>query len=452
MHLSSLTAIYGILLIALTTTISCLHHTHPHPHAHAHLSKRATTTPMVFAHYMIQFQPPGPDYTTDINMAKDAGFDAFAIDYTDNAAIFASNLEILYNNASNLGFKLFLTIDTTTFYDVAQVVNITSFYADSPAQLKDADGNIFLSSFEVNPPGWNWQNDVISPLQQKGINVNFLPGSLGQDGAYEASLPDRGTGMFTWVHPALSASEEAAVDKTFAAARNSTGKPWMAGVAPWFFKRLASDTNWLNAQDSNIYIDRWMELLKLQPNYIEVISWNDFGESHYIGPADTTPESQLMEPSKADYYGNLDHSAFLKMSTIFIKTFKAGETVVSVTADEEDVFFFYRPQPVNNIPSDDAYPDNGWPLPENASSIADNVYIVPFLSEPATIYLNSGGVSTSMDAPSFLSKGAVLFNSPAKMGSQVLTASRPIRGATLNKTGIDITSGGSRYQGNVVAI
>lgn len=452
MHLSSLTAIYGVLLIALTTSISCLHHTHPHPHAHAHLSKRATTTPMVFAHYMIQFQPPGPDYTTDINMAKDAGFDAFAIDYTDNAAIFASNLEILYNNASNLGFKLFLTIDTTTFFDVAQVVNITSFYADSPAQLKDADGNIFLSSFEVNPPGWNWQNDVISPLQQKGINVNFLPGSLGQDGAYEASLPDRGTGMFTWVHPALSASEEAAVDKTFAAARNSTGKPWMAGVAPWFFKRLASDTNWLNAQDSNIYIDRWMELLKLQPNYIEVISWNDFGESHYIGPADSTPESQLMEPSKADYYGNLDHSAFLKMSAIFIKTFKAGETVVSVTADEEDVFFFYRPQPVNNIPSDDAYPDNGWPLPENASSIADNVYIVPFLSEPATIYLNSGGVTTSMDAPSFLSKGEVLFNSPAKMGAQVLTASRPIRGATLNKTGIDITSGGSRYQGNVVAI
>lgn len=385
-------------------------------------------------------------------MAKAAGFDAFAVDYTDNAAIFATNLDILYHNASNLGFKLFLTIDTTSMFDVAQVVNITSFYANSPAQLKDAAGNVFLSSFEVNPPGWNWQNDVIEPLKLKGVNVNLLPGSLGQDGGYEASLPDRGTGVFTWVHPALSASEEAHVDQSFADARKTSGKPWMAGVAPWFFKRLSSSTNWLNAQDSNIYIDRWVELLKLKPDYIQVISWNDFGESHYIGPADTTPESQLMEPSRADYYGNLDHSAFLKMSTIFINAYKAGQTNVTVTADEEDVFFFYRPQPVDSIPTDYAYPDNAWPLPENASSIADNVYVVTFLVEPATIYLSSGGVSTSMDAPSFLSKGAVLFNSPARMGQQILTASRPINGKTLNKTGIDITSGGSRYQGNVVAI
>lgn len=410
---------------------------------------------MVFAHYMIQFQPPGlngspgPDYTTDINLAMAAGFDAFAVDYTDNAAIFATNLDILYNNASNLGFKLFLTIDTNTMYDVAQVVNITNFYAYHPAQAKDAAGNIFLSSFEVNPPGWNWQTDVIEKLDHK---VTLLAGTLSQSGSVTAALTDRGAGPFTWVHPALSASEEAAVDQSFADARNSNGNLWMAGVAPWFFKRLASDTNWLNAQDSNIFIDRWVELLKLKPDYIEVISWNDFGESHYIGPADSTPESQLMQPDRPDYYGNLDHSAFLKMSAIFIKTFKAGETNVTVSADEEDVFFFYRPQPVNNIPTDDAYPDNLWPLPENASSIADNVYVVPFLSEPATIYLNSGGNTTSMDAPSFLSKGAILFNSPATMGQQSLTASRPINGKTLNKTGIDITSGGNRYQGNVVAM
>ena len=195
-----------------------------------------------------------------------------------------------------------------------------------------------------------------------------------------------------------------------------------------------------------------MELLKLKPNNIQVISWNDYAESHYIGPADTTPESELMQTDRPDYYGNLDHSGFLKMTAIFIKTFKAGDTKVTVTSDEEDVFFFYRPQPVKNMPSDDSYPDNAWPLPENASSIADNVYVVPFLAEPATIYLNSGGSVTSMDSPSFLSKGAVLFNSPAKMGSQTLTASRPINGKTLNKKGIDITSGGNRYQGNVVAM
>ena len=446
MYPAALAAAYAILLTTLATSVSCI--SHAHSHAHNHLSKRATT-PMVFVHYMIQYPPLNMDYTTDINLAKAAGFDAFAVDYSDNVPDFANRLDVLYKAAAKLGFKVFITIDTTSMFDVDQVVNITNFYADSPAQAKDAAGNIFLSSFEVNPPGWNWQTDVINKIK---VPVTLLPGSLSQVGSYETSQPNRGAGPFTWVHPASSASQEAAIDQTFADARDADNKVWMAGIAPWFFKRLSSNTNWLHAQDSNIFIDRWVELLKLKPNYIEVISWNDFGESHYIGPADITPESELMEPSKADYYGNLDHSAFLKMSAIFIKTFKAGDTKVTVSADEEDVFFFYRPQPVANIPSDDAYPDNAWPLPENASSIADNVYVVPFLSEPATIYLDSGGIVTSMDSPSYLSKGAVLFNAPAKFGSQILTASRPINGKTLNKTGIDITSGGNRYQGNVVAM
>ena len=404
---------------------------------------------MVFAHYLIQVPPPNLDYTTDISMAMSAGFDAFAVDYTDQDPSFAHRLDVLYSTAAEMGFKIFITIDTTTMYDVSEVVNITNYYAKAPAQAKDASGNIFLSSFEVNPPGWNWQTDVINHLI---VPVTFLPGTLGNDGAYETGLPNRGAGPFTWVHPALSADQEATVDKSFSDARTADNKIWMAGVAPWFFKRMSSDTNWLNAQDSNIYIDRWNDLLKLKPNYIEVISWNDYGESHYIGPADKTPVSQLMEPGTAAYYGNLDHSAFLKMSTIFIKTFKAGDTKVTVTADEEDVFFFYRPQPVKNMPTDDAYPDNAWPLPWNASSIADNVYVVPFLSEPATIYLTSGGNTTSMNAPSYVSKGAIQFNSPATLGAQVLTASRPINGKTLKKTGIDITEGGSRYQGNVVAM
>ena len=448
MYSATLTAVYAILLTTFASSISCLGHNHAHAHGQARLSKRSTT-PMVFAHYMIQYPPPNNDYTTDISLAQGAGFDAFAVDYSDNSPYFAGRLDNLYKTAAEMAFKVFITIDTTSMYDVDQVVNITNFYADNPAQAKDAAGNIFLSSFEVNPPGWNWQTDVINKIK---VPVTLLPGSLGQVGADETSLPNRGAGPFTWVHPALSADEEAAVDKSFADARDSTGKVWMAGISPWFFKRLSSDTNWLHAQDSNIYIDRWVELLKLKPNYIEVISWNDYGESHYIGPADTTPESELMQPDRPDYYGNLDHSGFLKMSAIFIKTFKAGETNVTVSSDEEDVFFFYRPQPVKNMPSNESYPDNAWPLPENASSIADNVYVVPFLAEPATIYLNSGGSVTSMDSPSYLSKGAVLFNSPAKMGSQTLTASRPINGKTLNKQGIDITSGGDRYQGNVVAM
>jgi len=33
-----------------------------------------------------------------------------------------------------------------------------------------------------------------------------------------------------------------------------------------------------------LWFDRWNELLKLGPQFIEIVTWNDYGESHYVGP------------------------------------------------------------------------------------------------------------------------------------------------------------------------
>jgi len=163
---------------------------------------------------------------------------------------------------------------------------------------------------------------------------------------------------------------------------------------------------------------------------------------------DSTPEAVLMEANSKGYYGNLDHTAFLKMTHMFIKAFKAGHEEVTVDPSEEDVFMFYRIHPVNTMGSDSSFPDNAWPLPENSSHISDNVYMIPFLSKPATIYLNSGGTPWQMQAPAGASKGVV----PWTQGVQTLTASRDINGQAFNKTGPAIVSQMQRYQGNVVAI
>ncbi len=29
---------------------------------------------------------------------------------------------------------------------------------------------------------------------------------------------------------------------------------------------------------------RWEDILTLKPDFIEIVTWNDYGESHYIGP------------------------------------------------------------------------------------------------------------------------------------------------------------------------
>jgi len=62
------------------------------------------------------------------------------------------------------------------------------------------------------------------------------------------------------------------------------GLLYMMPVSPWFYTNLPGyDKNWLWAGDE-LWFDRWQEVWSFQPEWVEIISWNDFGESHYTGP------------------------------------------------------------------------------------------------------------------------------------------------------------------------
>lgn len=57
--------------------------------------------------------------------------------------------------------------------------------------------------------------------------------------------------------------------------------PYMMPVSPWFYTNLPEwHKNWLWRGD-DLWYDRWEEVLFWQPNLVEIISWNDYGESHY---------------------------------------------------------------------------------------------------------------------------------------------------------------------------
>jgi glucan endo-1,3-alpha-glucosidase len=270
MGFSMWTALYGLAIASIATPALS---TRQHDEHHHHTRRATATTPMVFAHYMISYQPPKLDYSNDINLAKAAGIDAFAVNYGGwgNAfADFANYLDVFYKTAEHMDFKLFICFDLTSVTDKNMVTNLTNHYSKSTAQAKDPAGNIFLSSFQKGPAPFNWQKDIIANI---GVPVTLLPGTLSEDGPYTAGAKE-GFGPFTWVHPACDATEEQAVDTSFANERNSNGAPWMAGVAPWFFKRMDTTMNWLHAQDSAIWLDRWMHLLKVKPNYIEIVTWN----------------------------------------------------------------------------------------------------------------------------------------------------------------------------------
>ena len=404
--------------------------------------RQSTVEPMVFAHYMLVFQPPKNDYTNDIKLAQAAGIDAFAVNFEGpDWALTQGWLTEFYQQAQELKFKLFISIDTTSVTDKTIAANVSKTFATWDSQLK-INGHVVLSSFSVNPPAWDWQTDIIDPIGQP---VLFLPGDLDET-SNGISAGETDFGHFTWIHPANPAVgepvngqlTEQSIDEDFAKWQ-TPAKPWMAGVAPYYFRALEPD-NWLNAQDDGMWVDRWMNLLKVKPSFIEIVTWNDFGESSYIGPANTLS-------TDVDYYGNLTHTGFYNMAKIFIKAYKAGQTEISVTPEDEDVFLMYRTQPVksNGIEDTASWQQN---LPKNATSCKDNVYTFSFLTEPATVYLKSGDTTYPIEAPAGVSKGTV----PFQLGSQSITASRPLNYGKLDKSGPPIAAKLDKYNGNVFAL
>lgn len=404
------------------------------------LSKRSSSGPLVFAHYMLIEQPANGDYTHDIQLAKGAGIDAFAINYggwNANWPQLEAQLSRFYTQAASLSFKVFLNFDLTSVTDPSMIVRLANAYHAHSAQLI-VDNKPMLSTFQVDPPKWDWESAVLSKLTSPSL---FIPGSLSEDaGQAFSAVKSFGDGVFPWIHTDLTTTDEAVLDLAYAGNRTATGKKWIASVAPWFFKRFSADMNWANKQDDGIFIHRWLHLLKLKPDFIEIVTWNDWGESSYIGPANPAAENEDM----GCYWSYYDHGAFLKMTKYFTKAFHAGETEVTVDKNEEDVFMFYRTQPslTNGV-------DKTLPLPEYASYMHDDVFIVSFLNESATVSLTSGdNQPATYTAPAGVSKKPLVFS----LGNQTLCASRDGDDFKVNKTGPAVSGQWKDYNGNVVAL
>ena len=388
----------------------------------------------VFAHYMLVTRPPGGDYTNDINLARSAGIDAFAINFGGWNVNFTEQegyLKDFYTTAERLQYKVFISIDCTSVTDSNMVVRLANQYANSSAQFKIND-KLLLSTFQTNPPAWNWQTDVLDKINSP---VFFIPGTLSDD-ASQVFSQTPGDGFFPWIHPTKTAQQEADTDSSYAVQRDAKGKIWMAAIAPWFFKRFDAGDNWSQAQDDAIFIDRWQHLLQLKPDLIEIVTWNDWGESSYVGPADTSG----LSPSS--YWDTLDHSAFLEMTSIFIKSYKTGQTNVVINPAEENVYFFYRLQPAATLGTLDTLP-----LPLDAEYLKDNVFVVSFLTNEANITLISGGNTHQIPGVQGVNKVAISWT----LGNQSLSADRQGQ-IFIEKNGPNISAQLDRYNGNVIVL
>jgi glucan endo-1,3-alpha-glucosidase len=159
------------------------------------------------------------------------------------------------------------------------------------------------------------------------------------------------------------------------------GKIYMAGVSPWFFTHF-SYKNWIYKSEV-LFQTRWEEIVQRQPDLVEIITWNDYGESHYIGPIDGA------FPAGSEVWTiGYDHTAWLDMASYYIAAYKQGSFP---NVQNDKVYFWYRTHSKNDNRND------GTGRPNNADWAEDNVVVHALLSQNSQILVSIGGQTTTLN-------------------------------------------------------
>ncbi|ESZ89825.1 putative alpha-1,3-glucanase/mutanase [Sclerotinia borealis F-4128] len=92
----------------------------------------------------------------------------------------------------------------------------------------------------------------------------------------------------------------------------------------------------------DLWYDRWQEVWVVQPEFVEILTWNDYGESHYIGPLhDEALEAFDIGEAPFNYVTKMPHDGWRMFLPYFIDTYKNG----IATIEQEGLAAWYRLTP-----------------------------------------------------------------------------------------------------------
>ncbi|KZP32592.1 glycoside hydrolase family 71 protein [Athelia psychrophila] len=358
----------------------------------------------VFAHFMVQnsYSYSQSDWATDIKAAQAIGIDGFAL----NIATETPNYEIAkmadaYAAAESLDFKLWISFDMTYNWAEADMVSLVTAHASSSAAYQ-WKGKPLVSTYAGESQGDSFWSSFKSTLSSAGIDIVLAPAfTTYRDPADASSLLSTFSsidGFFNWwswpadVNSLLTTDTDLAYKSAIAA----RGGPYIMAVSPWQFKNIDGAGDWVELSDT-LWNYRWQQAVNdVKPDIVEIVTWNDYGESHYI--SDINPNVNL--GSQAPLYVNgFDHSYWRDIAQYYIEYFKKG-SAPAVTLDE--VVFWYRAFPKGITCSSGT-------RPRNADFPADAVFALAMLAEPANVTVSIGSQTTTFYAGAGLTMGSVPF-------------------------------------------
>jgi hypothetical protein len=165
------------------------------------------------------------------------------------------------------------------------------------------------------------------------------------------------------------------------------------------------DKNWAWRGD-DLWFDRWQQVLELAPEYVEIITWNDYGESHYIGPMH---EDDLgifaVGDAPFNYAEGMPHDGWRAFLPYVIDLYKSGGKNASF--DKEGVVSWYRLNPGSACMSGKTTPGQLSVEGTNTTSprtlMQDRIFYSALLESAADVTVSIGGASKTgswVDTPS----------------------------------------------------
>ena len=357
------------------------------------------------------------DYDEDMKKAKASGIDAFALNiakdpYTD------AQLSYAYESAANNDMKVFISFDYNYFEtgENELVGAKLKEYCAKPGQLQ-VDGKCFASTFNGNfDPAKLFNANTVRAAA--GTDLYLVP-NLSPFGRQDVTTVGDIDGAFNWIgwdsngeNRAPTAEKNVTTSDFDAQYTNWLGgKTYMAPVSPWFFTNFPSKA-W-NFPGDLLWFRRWNEILALAPKMIEIITWNDYGESHYIGSDSDT--SKHSDDGSGVYTNGMPHGGWLEMAVPYIAAYKAGAK--EITVSEDKLVYWYRRSPKAAC---GAY--------DGIDTLQDAVFVVALLQTAGTVSITSGGNTQEFAAPA----GASAHQLDMGIGKQTFA---------LKRDGVEVFSG-----------
>ncbi len=347
------------------------------------------------------------DMKTEVKRAVAIGLDGFAYDILGTSGVHWKRLEILLDAAKevNPDFKIMLMPDMEAVFKgkPEALVPAIKKLANHPSVYKLDDGRLVLSAFNAQKQTPEWWGKAFAELKESGIEIAFVP--VFQ--AYWKYTDDYAKVSYGFSDWGCGTNEEEITDKRKKAPQtiHTMGKLWMSPIRPQDF-RPKSQMCWESA-NSNLFRNMWDTAISGDAEWVQLITWNDYGEGTEIAPSTGTRYS------------------FYDLTAYYSAWFKTGR---APEIKRDALYYFHRTQPLSLKGTKQESPIKLTGAP------SDEIELLAFLKEKGLLKIQINGKTYTKEAPA----GMTSFKVPLEAGTPVFILERDGKTVTELKSSFSI--------------